>query len=1097
MVTAALRAVPTDQVQLRAGFWRDRYDANTGAGNPAALRTARGARCRRQLPAPLRRERVAAPRPVVHRLRLVQVDGGGRVGRRRRSSTRSCPSCWLPRPPTATSTRTSTAHERFAQPRLVARALLHGPLHPGRGGTQACARSRRPARRGRAVRGSARSRVRPGPARRARSASRSSRWHSSSCIARRAPRVTSISRRSSATSCRGDSWDRLWGHAVCALYFASGLTDVAIETGDEERIDAVRRWWNDLATTSTYVTGAVGGRWTAEAVGEPYELPLARSYTETCGAVAAAQWHARMLRLDGDARAADALEQVFHNALLAGMSLEGDEWFYANPHATTCRGEEHPWIGEELPAQIAGPLPLRRAPWRDVTCCPPNVNRALATLPGELYGTDADGNLWIHMFASSHVRAGEFELDVDTDMPWSGRVTITVHAAPPREASLFVRVPAWSSAPFAGRYRRRAAGVERRRRRRTGSASRAASARRQSTRRVDARIRRDRAWPVRLLLRGNRQSRRRRPARSHVARRHDVRGGARPVGVGRGHHVAVCGNRRRTDAPVPAGGFAERSDERRDRRGDPVLRVGEPRPVPDDDLGESRPRLVTRRRTPSEPPRSSRTIAPCRTMPWVEGGTLTLEDRGGRPGRTTRCDRRRADSCADLRGRRSPAMAVIDRDRHRCGTGHEPVAAVPGVVGPRRRRADAGVLRRRWVGQRHDVAASSGASACGHSSGSRSRLSGAGRRRCSSRRCSAAAIRACSAAARGSRPSRCGSLRPTCRSRSGAAPSAERRRPPAGCTIGGCLVMAALDVMHFGLDGPSGRRGRPSTSRGSRPGSSARGGAIDGRAAIIRNGGSASRSSSAEPSSRGCSSRRAGYQASLIDYGSDGRSNTNPPTLYTAVVGLAQVGILMILARALDRLGARFRAFWDRAGTAAIAVYVWHLTALAICVAVASIPAIPTPLRLSPAWWWSRPLWYVAVLASCAVLVGGTAFARSRLRTRTQTSTTPPYVARGARWASSLPRPAAQSSGSTDRPACSAHCMPGATRRRLDAAPARVEVKVAFDERPSQERVRRARPQRRDRRATRSRLVGTSASVAVGDGGGCSARRGEPRWALA
>jgi DUF1680 family protein len=249
------------------------------------------------------------------------------------------------------------------------------------------------------------------------------------------------------------SWNRLWGHAVCALYFASGLTDVAIETGNEARIDAVRRWWNDLVTTSTYVTGAVGGRWTAEAVGEPYELPLARSYTETCGAVAAAQWHARMLQLDGDVRAADWLEHVFHNALLAGMSLEGDEWFYANPHATTCREEEHPWIGEELPAQVAGPLPLRRAPWRDVTCCPPNMNRALATMPGQLYGTDTDGNLWVHMFASSRVRTGAFDVEVDTDMPWSGRVTMTVRAAPSREASLFVRGPVWSTASFAGRYR--------------------------------------------------------------------------------------------------------------------------------------------------------------------------------------------------------------------------------------------------------------------------------------------------------------------------------------------------------------------------------------------------------------------------------------------------------------------------------------------------------------------------------------------------------------------------------------------------------------------------------------------------------------------
>ena len=243
-----------------------------------------------------------------------------------------------------------------------------------------------------------------------------------------------------------------------------------------------------------------------------------------------------------------ALEQVLHNALLAGMSLEGDEWFYANPHATTCRAEEHPWIGEELPAQIAGPLPLRRAPWRDVTCCPPNVNRALATLPGQLYGTDAEGNLWVHLFASSQVRAGEFELGVDTDMPWSGRVTITVHAAPRREASLFVRGPVWSTAPFAGRYREE---------RRVWSAGdvieldlevAAAATRRQPARRVDAWIGGGPARPVRLLLRRNRQSGCRRPARSHSARRHHVRDDARPAGVGWGHRAAVCGHHRRAPA---------------------------------------------------------------------------------------------------------------------------------------------------------------------------------------------------------------------------------------------------------------------------------------------------------------------------------------------------------------------------------------------------------------------------------------------------------------------------------------------------------------------------------------------------------------------
>jgi hypothetical protein len=177
------------------------------------------------------------------------------------------------------------------------------------------------------------------------------------------------------------AWDRLQGHAVCALYFASGLTDLALETGDERRAEAVRRWHADLLAHSVYVTGGIGGRWVGEAVGEPYELPQARSYTEVCAAVAAIGWHRRMHALTGDHEAMRWLLRTLHNAFLAGVGEAGDEWFYAVPHATTCTADESPWIGDRTPAAVAGPLPLRRAPWRDVTCCPTNATRLLASLP--------------------------------------------------------------------------------------------------------------------------------------------------------------------------------------------------------------------------------------------------------------------------------------------------------------------------------------------------------------------------------------------------------------------------------------------------------------------------------------------------------------------------------------------------------------------------------------------------------------------------------------------------------------------------------------------------------------------------------------------
>lgn len=125
----------------------------------------------------------------------------------------------------------------------------------------------------------------------------------------------------------------------------------------------------------------------------------------------------------------------------------------------------------------------------------------------------------------------------------------------------------------------------------------------------------------------------------------------------------------------------------------------------------------------------------------------------------------------------------------------------------------------------------------------------------------------------------------------------------------------------------------------------------------------------------------AGYSPALIDVVPGARSNTTPPTLYTAVVALAQVGGLWLAAGWLDAIGRRWRPLWDRAGEAAVGVYVWHLTALALCVGLVAA-GMPTPRRLTAIWWLTRPLWWALVLGVSAVLVGSSAAARARLARR-------------------------------------------------------------------------------------------------------------------
>ncbi len=126
----------------------------------------------------------------------------------------------------------------------------------------------------------------------------------------------------------------------------------------------------------------------------------------------------------------------------------------------------------------------------------------------------------------------------------------------------------------------------------------------------------------------------------------------------------------------------------------------------------------------------------------------------------------------------------------------------------------------------------------------------------------------------------------------------------------------------------------------------------------------------------------AGYDPALIDAVEGQRSNTTPPGLFTAVAGVVQVGLLMTMAGWLDRLAVRWRKLFDRAGEMSVAVYAWHLTALALCAAVIAA-GLWAPVRFSIGWWLTRPLWFVAVLGVTALLATITGSWRDRRRDET------------------------------------------------------------------------------------------------------------------
>ncbi len=215
------------------------------------------------------------------------------------------------------------------------------------------------------------------------------------------------------------------GHAVRAVYLNAGATDLHAETGDRSLLEGLERLWENMTGRRMYVSGGIGSRYEGEAFGGDFELPNERAYTETCAAIGSVMWSWRMLALDGEARYADLMEHTLYNAVMPGLSLDGRSYFYQNP--------------------LADDGTHRRQPWFGTACCPPNVARLLASLPGYFYSAAEDG-VWAHLYAEGDadvLLAGDrrVRLSQRTRYPWDGVVEIEVDGE--GEFGVMVRVPSW------------------------------------------------------------------------------------------------------------------------------------------------------------------------------------------------------------------------------------------------------------------------------------------------------------------------------------------------------------------------------------------------------------------------------------------------------------------------------------------------------------------------------------------------------------------------------------------------------------------------------------------------------------------------------
>jgi DUF1680 family protein len=218
------------------------------------------------------------------------------------------------------------------------------------------------------------------------------------------------------------------GHAVRATYMYSGMADVAALTGDDAMRAAGIRIWDYLMKSKLYLTGGIGASGSGEAFGKPYELPNMTAYNETCASVGMDYWAHRLFLLEGDARYIDVMERTLYNGLISGVALDGKTFFYPNPLESNGQHARSEWFG--------------------VACCPGNITRFMASVPGYLYAVTGD-TLYVNLFAAGNAditlgTGRKLKLVQETRYPWDGAVRMTLMPANGGQFALKVRIPGWA-----------------------------------------------------------------------------------------------------------------------------------------------------------------------------------------------------------------------------------------------------------------------------------------------------------------------------------------------------------------------------------------------------------------------------------------------------------------------------------------------------------------------------------------------------------------------------------------------------------------------------------------------------------------------------
>ncbi len=207
-----------------------------------------------------------------------------------------------------------------------------------------------------------------------------------------------------------------------------GLLELYRLTGKDIYRDAVEKTWQSIHDTEINVAGS-GSSMEVWFGGQKLQTLPITHYQETCVTATWIKLCQQLLRLTGDAKYADAIEQAFYNALLGAMKADGSDWAKYTPLAgQRLEGTEQCGMG--------------------LNCCVASGPRGLFTFPLTTVMSSKEG-LQVNFFAAGTYTLQtpgkqKIELIQATDYPVSGKIQMKVQLQNTENMAVMVRIPHWS-----------------------------------------------------------------------------------------------------------------------------------------------------------------------------------------------------------------------------------------------------------------------------------------------------------------------------------------------------------------------------------------------------------------------------------------------------------------------------------------------------------------------------------------------------------------------------------------------------------------------------------------------------------------------------